>query len=95
MKKHTQYTKLGALLKRSQGATTLELMRASLSSCVHKRMTEMRRKGWTITRTPIKGKNYGRYKGKPPTKEALRWIEHIRDQKSAAVAQALIHSKKG
>ena len=64
----TQYDRIGALLKRKQGATPHELMMASGSTCIHKRMSEMRERGWVITRKTLDGKNYGVYHGKPPKK---------------------------
>jgi hypothetical protein len=62
----TQYEAIGALLKRKKGATAADLIAATMSTAVHKRMSEMREKGgWTIWREPIPGKAYGRYFGKP------------------------------
>lgn len=62
----TQYDRIGALLRRKSGATAAELIAATFSTCVHKRMSEMRARGWTITREPIKGKAHGRYYGTAP-----------------------------
>ena len=64
--KRTQYDKIGNLIKRKQGATPFELMTVSGSTCIHKRMSEMKGMGWTITRKPINGKSYGIYYGKAP-----------------------------
>ena len=64
--RRTQYDQIGALIKRKQGATPFELMTVSGSTCIHKRMSEMKQMGWTITRTPIDGKTYGIYRGKAP-----------------------------
>lgn len=64
--KRTQYEKIGNLIKRKQGATPFELMTVSGSTCIHKRMSEMKEMGWDITRTPIAGRSYGIYRGKAP-----------------------------
>lgn len=62
----TQYQRIGALLQRSHGVTSFEIAIKGGTTCPHKRMEEMRRKGWEITRKPVEGENYGRYFGKPP-----------------------------
>jgi hypothetical protein len=64
--KRTQYEAIGALLKRKRGATVAELIAATMTCSPHRRMYEMRRKGWAIWREAIPGKNYGRYFGKAP-----------------------------
>lgn len=62
----TQYDRIGALLKRRKGATAAELIAATMSTAVHKRMSEMRQRGWAIWRESIPGRTYGRYFGKAP-----------------------------
>jgi hypothetical protein len=62
----TQYDAIGSLLKRKKGATAAELIQATMSTAVHKRMSEMRARGWRITREAIDGKPYGRYYGQAP-----------------------------
>jgi hypothetical protein len=64
--KQTQYEAIGRLIKRKSGATPLELMEASHSTSVHKRLSELRERGWTITRREIPGKSFGRYFGVAP-----------------------------
>ena len=64
--KHTQYEAIGALLKRKKGATAAEMLEVSMSTSIHRRMFEMRRRGWQIHREAIPGRNYGRYFGKAP-----------------------------
>jgi hypothetical protein len=66
MKHFSQYDAIGVLLKRKRGATAAELIAATMSTAVHKRMSEMRAKGWTIRREQIEGKSYGRYRGEAP-----------------------------
>jgi hypothetical protein len=34
--------------------------------CPHKRMSELKDRGWTITKTKVFGKNYHRYFGQAP-----------------------------
>lgn len=62
----TQYDAIGALLKRKKGATVAEIVSATCSSSPHRRMYEMRRKGWRIWREGIPGKSYGIYRGTAP-----------------------------
>jgi radical SAM superfamily enzyme len=64
----TQYDRIGDLLKRRTGATAYEIALKCGTVCPHKRMNEMRDKGWTITRKPVVGETWGRYYGKPPCK---------------------------
>jgi hypothetical protein len=61
----TQYEAIGALLKRKKGATAADLIAATMSTSIHRRLYELRQKGWYIWREPIPGKAYGRYFGKP------------------------------
>lgn len=63
----TQYARIGALITRRTGATALELMQATASTCVHKRLSEMRqRQGWSIYRIPVEGETFGSYHGIGP-----------------------------
>lgn len=62
----TQYDAIGALLKRRKGATAADMIAACMSTAVHKRMSEMRKKGWYIWREKIAGQVYGRYFGIAP-----------------------------
>jgi hypothetical protein len=62
----SQYDRIGALLKRRKGATAAELIAATMSTAVHKRMSEMRERGWAIWREAIAGRAYGKYYGKAP-----------------------------
>lgn len=62
----TQYEAIGALLKRKRGTTVAEIVTRTCSSSPHRRMYEMRRKGWRIWREEIPGQQYGRYFGQEP-----------------------------
>ena len=64
--KTTQLQRLARLLQRKTGATALEIIITVGSVSPHKRMTELKERGWTITRVPVPGERYGRYFGKKP-----------------------------
>lgn len=49
------------LLQRKSGATSMEIVSAIGTVAPHSRMAELKRKGYTITKKPIKGKTYHRY----------------------------------
>lgn len=61
-----QYAVIGRLIARKKGATVAEIVAATCSSSPHRRLFEMRRKGWRIWREEISGKQYGRYFGQAP-----------------------------
>jgi hypothetical protein len=62
----TQYQKLAKLLTRKKGVTAFEIILQCGSVCPHKRLSDMKAQGWTITRKQIDGKSYGAYFGKAP-----------------------------
>jgi hypothetical protein len=64
--KASQYEVIGNLIRRKRGATVAELMAATWSSCIHKRLSEMKQRGWRIKREEVPGRNYGRYIGTAP-----------------------------
>lgn len=64
--KATQYTHITRLICRKKGATALEMMQATASTCVHKRMSELKANGWTITKRQVAGQSYHRYFGAAP-----------------------------
>lgn len=64
--KATQCEVIGNLIRRKRGATAAELLSATWSTSVHKRISELKARGWVIRREPIKGKSYGRYIGTAP-----------------------------
>jgi hypothetical protein len=64
--KQTQYTRLAKLLTRKRGVTPMEIIVNCGTVCPHKRLSEMKHKGWKITREPIPGTSYGRYRGVAP-----------------------------
>lgn len=61
--KTTQYDTLAKLLTRKSGVTPMEIVQKVGTVCPHKRLSEMKQKGWRIWREAIEGKNYGRYFG--------------------------------
>lgn len=64
--KASQYTVIGNMIRRKRGATVAELMAATWSSCVHKRLSDLKARGWTIRRVAEPGRKYGRYFGTAP-----------------------------
>lgn len=62
----TQLKKLGTLLMRKRGVTSLEIIMLCGSTTPTRRMSDMRELGWAITKTRVLGKSYYRYTGKPP-----------------------------
>lgn len=67
----TQYTRIATLLTRKRGASALEIIEEAGTVCPHKRMAELKARGWTITRRQVPGKTYGRYFGVPPQCDGL------------------------
>lgn len=59
----TQYDRLAKLLTRKRGATAMEIVEAVGTVAPHKRLSEMKAKGWAIWREKVPGKSYGRYHG--------------------------------
>ena len=62
----TQYDRLEKLLTRKRGATAMDIVTAVGTVCPHKRLSEMKARGWRITRTPVKGQSFGVYRGVAP-----------------------------
>lgn len=62
----TQYDKLARLLTRKGGATAMDIVSAIGTVCPHKRLSELKARGWTIRREQVKGRNYSRYFGQAP-----------------------------
>jgi len=62
----SQTDRIGKLLLRKSGATAMEIIEAGKTTCPHKRMSELKERGWTIWRKPVPGRNYGRYFGLEP-----------------------------
>jgi hypothetical protein len=59
----TQYDRLERLLTRKRGATAMDIVQSVGTVAPHKRLSEMKEKGWAIWREAVPGKNYGRYFG--------------------------------
>lgn len=64
--KTTQYEVIGNLIKRKRGATVAELMSATWSTCIHKRISELKERGWDIRKEPVPGRSFHRYYGVAP-----------------------------
>lgn len=64
--KQTQYDRLEKLLLRKRGVTALEIIQAVGTTSPHRRLTDLKERGWTIRRAQVEGKNFGRYFGQAP-----------------------------
>lgn len=64
--KQSQYERLEKLLTRKKGATAMDMVEAVGTVCPHKRLSEMKERGWKIRREQVEGKSYGRYYGIAP-----------------------------
>lgn len=64
----TQTDKLGKLLTRKCGVTSLEIIYRCGSTTPTRRMSDMRDKGWTIKKTKVEGKSHYIFHGTPPKK---------------------------
>lgn len=62
----TQHQILAKLLSRKSGATALEIIQRVGTVCQHKRMSDLKAMGWTITKRRVTGKNYHAYFGTAP-----------------------------
>jgi hypothetical protein len=58
--------KLTQLLQRKNGTTSMEIIDAIGTVSPHSRLSDLKRKGWTIKKTPVKNQTYNRYTGTPP-----------------------------
>lgn len=67
MSKQSQYDRIEKLLMRKAGATAMEIIAKCGTTCPHKRLSELKERGWSIQRLAVKGRNYGRYVGTPPS----------------------------
>jgi Helix-turn-helix domain len=69
----TQHKKLASLLKRKRGVTAWEIIQIVGTVCPHKRMSDLKEIGWTITKQQVEGEKYHRYFGQgPKAKTAAR-----------------------
>ena len=64
--KSMQLSRLELLLIRRKGCTGMEISREAGTTSPHRRLTDLKQRGWTIVRKPVKGENYGTYHGIPP-----------------------------
>jgi hypothetical protein len=62
----TQHQILKMLLSRKSGTTAMEIVVLAGTVCPHKRMSDLKARGWTITKKQVKGKSYHRYFGVAP-----------------------------
>lgn len=64
--KTTQCAILEKLLRRKYGVTALEIIERCGTVAPHKRLSELKDRGWRITRRQVPGQSYGRYFGVKP-----------------------------
>lgn len=62
----TQHQILAKLLSRKSGATALEIIQRVGTVCPHKRTSDLKAMGWTITKRRVTGKKYLAYFGTAP-----------------------------
>lgn len=67
--KTTQCDRLAKMLTRKRGCTALEIIVTVGTVCPHKRLSDLKEKGWLITRKKESGEKHGRYFGVPPKSE--------------------------
>lgn len=64
--KQSQTDRLAKLLTRKNGVTAWEIAQVVGTVCAHKRLSDLKQRGWRITRQQIEGQRSGRYFGQPP-----------------------------
>lgn len=66
MNKLTQFERLAKLLTRKQGVTSMEIISVVGTVCPHKRLSDLKARGWMIFKKPVAGRNFYRYSGVAP-----------------------------
>jgi hypothetical protein len=64
--KPTQTRRLEMLLNRKRGTTSWEIMFVCRTVCPHRRIADLKERGWTIKSERIEGCSHHRYWGTPP-----------------------------
>ena len=62
----TQYQALARLLLRKRGTTSMEIVNVCGTVSPHRRLADMKQRGWTITKRRVTGKKYHAYFGTAP-----------------------------
>lgn len=62
----TQTDRIAKLLQRRNGCTSMEIITMAGTVAPHRRLFELKQRGWIIVRKPVAGANYGRYYGVAP-----------------------------
>ncbi len=62
----TQPDRIAKLLQRRNGCTAMDIITAAGTVSPHRRLTDLKNRGWIIVRKPVAGANYGRYYGVAP-----------------------------
>lgn len=66
MTKPTQHQILARLLSRKCGTTAMEIVAQVGTVSPHRRLSDLKERGWTITKKQVAGKNFHRYFGIAP-----------------------------
>jgi hypothetical protein len=61
--KTTQCAILEKLLRRKTGVTSLEIIQQCGTVAPHRRLADLKERGWTIRREQVPGRNFSRYFG--------------------------------
>lgn len=64
--KQTQCSILERLLRRKSGVTSLEIIQKCGTVAPHRRLADLKDRGWHITRKQVPGRSYGVYFGVAP-----------------------------
>ena len=64
--KSPQLTRLCKLLTRSKGCTSMEIITECQTTAPHRRLMDLKQRGWAIYSKPVEGRNFLRYFGMPP-----------------------------
>lgn len=62
---------LAKFLQRKSGVTAMEIMEIVRTTCPHKRLSDMKARGWTITKRQVPGTNFHKYFGIAPEAKTL------------------------
>jgi hypothetical protein len=64
--KQTQCSILEKLLRRKSGVTSLEIIQKCGTVAPHRRLADLKERGWRITKEQVPGRSYNRYFGQAP-----------------------------
>ena len=62
----SQPDRIAKLLTRRNGCTAMDIITIAGTCSPHRRLADLKERGWIIVRKPVAGANYGRYFGVAP-----------------------------